>query len=70
MLTITNTTKALLIAAINAILAVVTTFDLGLTQAQLGAIGIAVNAILALVVAVTFKQSKMRLKHPRDTSAK
>lgn len=63
--TITNATKAQIIAAINAILGLLIAFHVVLTEPQLGAIDVAANAVLALIVAVTFTQSSMRLKHAR-----
>lgn len=63
--TITNATKAQIIAAINAVFGLLIAFNVILTQAQIGAVDTAVNALLALVVALTFTQSSMRLKHPR-----
>jgi hypothetical protein len=58
--TITNATKAQLIAAINAALGLLIAFNVTLTQAQLGAIDVAANAVLALIVAITFTQSSKR----------
>jgi hypothetical protein len=63
MLTITNATKAQIIAAINAVLGVLGSFGLGhLTNAQQGSILVAANAVLAVVVAVTYQSSSKRVK--------
>lgn len=61
----TNATKANIISAVNAILGLLIAFNVAFSQAQLGAIDVAVNAILAVIVGLTFTQSSMRLKHPR-----
>jgi len=66
LLNITNATKAQIIVVINAIFGVLGAFHLVLTQTQLSAIEIAVNAVLGLLVSATYTQSRMRLKHPRD----
>lgn len=57
----TNATKALLIALINSLLGVLAAFGAGFTEAQNGAILAAVNAGLALVVALTYKNSPTRV---------
>ena len=57
----TNATKALLIAFINAVLPLLTSFGLDLSDAQIVAIQGVVNAGLALVVALTYKQSPKRI---------
>lgn len=57
----TNATKAQIIAAVNALLALAVAFNVALTQAQIGAVGVVVNALLALVVGLTFKQSPKRV---------
>ena len=65
MLTITNATKAQAIAAVNAILGLLSAFNIAhLTDAQSGALLVAVNAILALVVGITYKASKARVPDP------
>ncbi len=65
MLTITNATKAQAIAAVNAILGLLAAFDLGhLTTTQSGALLVAVNAVLSLVVGITYKTSKTRMADP------
>lgn len=63
----TNATKAQLILAINALLGVAQAFDVALTAGQLGAIQIAVNAVLSLFVAVTLNQSAKRIDSPPDS---
>ena len=61
MLTITNATKAQIIAALNAVLGVLGSFNIGhLTHAQQGAILVAANAVLAALVGVTYKSSAKR----------
>ena len=59
--TMTNATKANIIAALNALLGVLITFHVFLTQAQLGAIDVAANAILALIIGLTFTESAKRV---------
>jgi len=62
---ITNATKAQIIAAVNAIFGLLIAFNIVLTQAQIGAVDTAINAVLGLFVLLTYTQSSMRLKHPR-----
>lgn len=62
---ITNATKAQIIAAVNAIFGLLIAFNVVLTQAQIGAVDSAINAVLGLFVLLTYTQSSMRLKHPR-----
>jgi len=63
MLTITNATKAQIIAALNAVLGVLGSFNIGhLTHAQQGAILVAANAVLAALVGVTYQSSSKRVK--------
>lgn len=57
----TNATKLQIVTFINAIMGVLIAFDVLLTQAQLGAIDIAVNAALALIGALTFTNSAKRI---------
>jgi hypothetical protein len=57
----TNATKANIIAAINAVLACAMLFGLPVSDVQVGGIGIAVNAVLAVFVGLTFKSSPKRL---------
>lgn len=60
----TNATKAQIIAAVNALLGLAVAFNVALTQAQIGAVGVVVNAALALFVGLTFKQSPLRKATP------
>lgn len=55
-----NATKAQLVLAINALLGVAQAFHAALTAPQLGAVQIAVNAVLALFVGATYTQSAKR----------
>jgi hypothetical protein len=57
----TNATKALIIAVINAALGLVIAFGVSLSGTQQGAIVTAVNAALALIVALTYKASPKRI---------
>lgn len=56
----TNATKALIIAAINAGLVLVVSFGVSLSDAQTAAIIGAANAGLALYVALTYQNSPAR----------
>lgn len=56
---LTNATKAHVIAVVNAALGVVAAFGY-LSAEQIGAITLAVNAVLAAYVAVTYKASPKR----------
>jgi uncharacterized MnhB-related membrane protein len=49
----TNALKALISIAINALFGVLIAFDVLLTEAQIGSIMVAVNAILAIIVYLT-----------------
>ena len=60
LLTMTNTTKANVIVAINSILALIVAFGVNLSDKQTGAITLAVNALLSLWVSLTYKQSPKR----------
>lgn len=65
MLTTTNAVKAQIIATVNAALGLLAAFNVAsLTDTQKGALLVAVNAVLALVVAVTYKASVKRLPDP------
>lgn len=57
----TNAVKAQVIVAANAVLALLVAFDVVLTQAQLGAIDVVLNAVLGLFVALTYTQSHKRI---------
>lgn len=59
--TVTNATKAQIIAAVNGLLGLAVAFNVVLTQTQIGAVDVAVNAALALAVGLTFKQSPKRV---------
>jgi len=61
MTSITNTTKANVIAAVNALLGLAIVFGVNLTADQTGAIVIAVNAVLSLYVGLTYKSSAKRI---------
>lgn len=58
---ITNTTKANIIAAINALMGLAIVFGVNLSEAQTGAIIVAVNAVLTLYVGLTYKDSAKRI---------
>ena len=62
--TMTNATKAQIIAAVNAAFGLLVAFHVALTTAQIGAVDTAVNAGLALVVAMTYTASKTRTPTP------
>lgn len=65
MLTISNATKAQVIALVNAVLGLLGAFNIGsMTDAQKGAIIVTANAFLAVVVGVTYKQSAKRAPDP------
>jgi hypothetical protein len=57
---VTNATKALLLAVLNAALGVAIVFGAPLTSAQTGAIVTLGNAVGALAVALTYKRSRKR----------
>lgn len=65
LLTITNATKSQIITAINSIFGILIAFNLVFTQTQMGAIDIAVNAFLSLLVGVTYGKSSMRRATPK-----
>lgn len=58
----TNATKANIIAVVNAVLVLVTSFGVDVTDEQQAAITGAVNAILVAWVGLTFKNSTKRIK--------
>lgn len=62
--TITNATKAQIIAVVNALLGLLIAFDIVFTQTQLSAIDVFVNAVLALFVGLTYTQSAKRVDDP------
>jgi len=57
-ITFTNSTKAQVLAAVNAVMGLLITFNVVLTQAQIGAVDVAVNAVMALLVTLTYPRSK------------
>lgn len=57
---LTNATKANIISAINGVLGLLIAFHVVLTQQQLGAVDVAVNAVLSLIVGLTYTQSAKR----------
>ncbi len=61
LLTMTNTTKALVISVINAVLVLVASFGVNLSDKQTGAIMLTVNAVLSLWVALTYRNSPKRV---------
>lgn len=61
---ITNATKAQIIAAVNAIFGVLIAFHVALSTGQIASIDIALNAVAALIVALTFTQSAKRMPDP------
>jgi len=60
----TNAAKAQVILAVNAVLAVLIVFHVALTQPQIGAVDLAVNAVLSAFVALTYTQSHKRIDPP------
>ena len=58
--TVSNATKAQILAAINAVLGLLIAFHVVFTQEQMGAIDVAINAIASLIVGLTFQLSAMR----------
>lgn len=61
-LTMTNAVKAQIIVAINAVFALLTAFNVELSDKKEGAIIVLVNAILALWVALTYQYSHKRVE--------
>jgi len=57
----TNATKAGIISAINAGLGLAIAFGVSITEVQTGAIIVFVNAVLGLVVGLTYKKSIKRV---------
>lgn len=56
----TNALRAQIVVAVNAILAAVMAFGVSLTDKQAGAISLAVNAVLGVWIAATYKSSPRR----------
>ncbi len=57
----TNAVRAAIIAAVNAVLSLLLAFGVGVSDAQVAAIGVTVNALLGLWVALTYKDSPPRI---------
>lgn len=60
----TNATRAQIIVALNAVLSVIVSFGVGLSTNQIGTITLAVNALLGVWVALTYKSSPRRTHDP------
>lgn len=60
-LVMTNATKAMIIAAVNAFLVLLQAFDVGLTDKQGEALLVFVNALLVLWVGLTYDNSRKRV---------
>lgn len=60
----TNAAKAQVILAVNSVLALLIAFHVVLTASQLGAVDVAVNAVLSAFVALTYTQSHKRVDPP------
>lgn len=56
----TNATKANVIAAINALVALTVAFDV-LSDAKAGALGVALNSLAVLFIGLTYKNSPKRV---------
>lgn len=63
----TNATKALIVSVVNSGLLLAITFGVAISDAQLAALGVFVNAVLAFWVHVTRKNSPLRV--PEGESA-
>ena len=61
LLQLTNATKAVILAVVNSALGLAVAFGAPLTETQTGAIFALANAIAALIVLVTYKDSKKRI---------
>lgn len=59
-ISMTNATKANVIALVNAIFGLLTAFDVAFTEAQKGAIIGVVNAVFVVFVGATYTQSRKR----------
>jgi len=62
--TMTNATKANIIALVNAIILCLQVFGVPINNAQQAAIGGLVNAALVVWIGLTYKASKMRADEP------
>lgn len=60
-LTMTNATKANVIAAANAVMGILITFHAVLTTAQMSSIDVVLNAVLTLWIALTYRMSHKRI---------
>jgi len=58
---VTNASKAVILAVVNSALGFAVAFGAPLTETQTGAIFAFANALAALIVAVTYKQSVKRI---------
>lgn len=56
----TNALRAQIVVAVNALMAVIVSFGVSLTDSQTGAIALAVNAVLGVWIAMTYKSSPRR----------
>jgi len=61
----TNAVKAQVIVVINAVLALLAAFHVVLTNPQIGALTVAIDALLGLYVAVTYTRSHKRIEPPK-----
>lgn len=65
----TNAVRAQIIVAVNALLALAANFGVGVSSNQAGAISLAVNAVLGVWVALTYKNSPKRiLDEPKEVN--
>ena len=60
LLTMTNALRAQIVVAVNSIVALVVAFGVNLSDKQTGAITLALNAILGVWIAATYKDSPRR----------
>jgi hypothetical protein len=67
--TITNATKANIIALVNAIILCLQAFGVPINNAQQAAIGAVVNAALVTWIGLTYKSSKMRAEEPAPAAS-
>lgn len=63
----TNATKAQIIVALNALMALLVAFGVNLSDTQQGAVQVAVNALLGVWIGLTFKDSEKRVPDPPET---
>jgi hypothetical protein len=62
--TMTNATKANIIALVNAIILCLQVFGVPINNAQQAAIGAVINAALVVWIGLTYKSSKARAEEP------